>query len=94
MKKKIIQVPVIVGKGSEQFFVEKDVKISPPSPAIFKIENIERRCILPTLRNSGKVIFNAYIWKNVTYRLLRMSATELSMVRLFMLPSRSRLAGL
>ena len=38
MKKKILQVPVVVGKGSAQFFIEKDVKISPPSPPIYKIE--------------------------------------------------------
>ncbi len=69
MKKKIIQVPVIVGKGSEQFFVEKDVKISPPSPTIFKIENIEKKVYITDAHViPGKVIFNAYIWKNVTYK--------------------------
>lgn len=69
MKKKILQVPVIVGKGSEQFFVEKDIKISPPSPAIYKIEKIDKKVYITDAHViPGKVIFNAYIWKNVTYK--------------------------
>jgi hypothetical protein len=69
MKKKILQVPVIVGKGSAQFFIEKDVKISPPSPPIYKIEKIDKwvdvyDChVIP-----GKVIFNAFLWKNIAYK--------------------------
>ena len=42
MKKKVIQVPIIVGKGSEQFFVEKEIKIS-PKPTYNKIEKIDKR---------------------------------------------------
>jgi hypothetical protein len=69
LKKKVLQVPVIVGKGSEQFFVEKDVKISPPSPAIYKIEHIDKKVIITDAHViPGKVIFNAYIWKNVLYK--------------------------
>jgi hypothetical protein len=69
MKKKIIQVPVIVGKGSAQFFVEKDVTISPPSPPIFKIEDIKKKVfIIDAHVIPGKVIFNAKIWKNVVYK--------------------------
>lgn len=69
MKKKILQVPVIVGKGSEQFFVEKDVTISPPSPPIFKIVEIEKKVIITDVSViPGKVIFNAFIWKNVIYK--------------------------
>jgi hypothetical protein len=69
MKKKILQVPVIVGKGSEQFFVEKDVTISPPSPPIFKIVEIEKKVVVTdTSVIPGKVIFNAFIWKNVIYK--------------------------
>lgn len=69
MKKKILQVPVIVGKGSAQFFVEKDATISPPSPPIYKVEKIDKwvdvysYSVIP-----GKVIFNAYLWKNITYK--------------------------
>ena len=69
MKKKIIQVPVIVGKGTEQFFVEKEVKISPPNPPIFKIEKIDKKVVITDAHViPGKVIFNAYIWKNVAYK--------------------------
>lgn len=69
MKKKVLQVPVIVGKGSEQFFVEKDVTIAPPSPPIFKIEEIDKKVVITdTDVIPGKVIFNAYIWKNVIYK--------------------------
>lgn len=69
MKKKILQVPVIVGKGSAQFFVEKDVTISPPSPPIFKIEEIDKKVVITDVSViPGKVIFNAFIWKNVIYK--------------------------
>ena len=36
MGKKELQVPVVVGVGSEQFFIEKEIKVSPPSPPILK----------------------------------------------------------
>lgn len=69
MKKKILQVPVIVGKGSEQFFIEKDVTIPQSNPPIFKIEKIDRKVIVTDANViPGKVIFNAFIWKNVTYK--------------------------
>jgi len=69
MKKKILQVPVIVGKGSAQFFVEKDVTISPPSPPIYKIEEIDKKVIVTEAHViPGKVIFNAVLWKNVIYK--------------------------
>ena len=69
MKKKILQVPVIVGKGSEQFFIEKDVTIPQSNPAIFKIEKIDRKVVVTDASViPGKVIFNAFIWKNVTYK--------------------------
>jgi hypothetical protein len=69
VKKKIIQVPVVVGKGATQIFLEKDIKISPPSPPIYKIEKIDKWVdvysyhVIP-----GKVIFNAYLWKNIAYK--------------------------
>ena len=69
MKKKILQVPVIVGKGSEQFFVEKDLCLAPSSPPIYKIEKIDKKVVITDASViPGKVIFNAYIWKNVTYK--------------------------
>lgn len=69
MKKKILQVPVIVGKGSAQFFIEKETQISPPSPPIYKIEQVDKKvivvdaCVIP-----GKILFNAYLWKNIVYK--------------------------
>ncbi len=69
MKKKVLQVKVIVGKGSDQFFVENDVTISPPSPPIFKIEEIDKKVIITDVDViPGKVIFNAILWKNVIYK--------------------------
>ncbi|MGI6083909.1 MAG: DUF3794 domain-containing protein [Acetivibrionales bacterium] len=69
MKKKILQVPVIVGKGSEQFFIEKDIKLAPSSPAIYKIEKIDKKVFVTDANViPGKVIFNAFLWKNVTYK--------------------------
>ncbi len=69
MKKKILQVPVIVGKGSEQFFVEKDLCIAPSNPPIYKIEKIDKKVVITDASViPGKVIFNAYIWKNITYK--------------------------
>lgn len=69
MKKKTIQVNVIVAKGSEQFFVEKDVQISPPSPPIFKVEEIDKKVIIIDSQViKGKVIFNAKLRKNVIYK--------------------------
>ena len=69
MKKKILQVPVIVGKGSEQFFVEKDLCIAPSNPPIYKIEKIDKKVVIIDANViPGKVIFNAYIWKNITYK--------------------------
>lgn len=69
MKKKVIQVPIIVGKGSAQFFVEKEIKISPPNPPIYKIEKIDKKVVITDAHViPGKVIFNAYIWKNVAYK--------------------------
>jgi len=69
MKEKILQVPVIVGKGSEQFFVEKDICLAPSSPPIYKIEKIDKKVVVTDANViPGKVIFNAYIWKNITYK--------------------------
>ena len=69
MKKKILQVNVVVGKGSGQFFVEKDVTISPPSPPIFKIEENDKKAFITSADViPGKVMFNAVLWKNVIYK--------------------------
>ena len=69
MKEKILQVPVIVGKGSEQFFVEKDITLAPSNPPIYKIESIDKKVVVTEAHViPGKVVFNAFIWKNITYK--------------------------
>ena len=79
MKKKILQVPVIVGKGSEQFFVEKDLCIAPSNPPIYKIEKIDKKVVIIDANViPGKVIFNAYIWKTLLTKPWRMFVTGLS----------------
>lgn len=65
---KTLQVPVITGEGEGQFFVEKDTRISPPSPPVFKIKEIKKRVEIITAKViRGKVIFNALLWKTVVY---------------------------
>lgn len=67
--KKTLQVPVIVGEGEAQFFIEKDICISPPSPPVYKIEDIKKWIDVYSLKViCGKVIFNAYLWKNIVYK--------------------------
>ena len=44
MKKKILQVPVIVGKGSEQFFVEKDLALHHPILRYIKLRRLTKSC--------------------------------------------------
>lgn len=68
MAKKILQVPVIVGKGSGQFFIEKDIKISPPSPPVYEIKEIKKWIEVYDYKAiPGKVIFNAWLWKDIYY---------------------------
>jgi hypothetical protein len=69
MAKKILQVPVIVGKGSGQFFIEKDIKISPPSPPVYEIKEIKKWIDVYDIKAiPGKVIFNAWLWKDINYK--------------------------
>jgi hypothetical protein len=69
MMKKVLQVPVIVGEGSEQFFIEKDICISPPSPPVYRVEGIEKWIEVTSSKViCGKVIFNALLWKNINYK--------------------------
>ncbi len=65
---KTLQVPVIVGEGEAQFFIEKDTRISPPSPPVFKIKEIKKWVEIVSAKViKGKVIFNALLWKTVVY---------------------------
>ena len=67
--KKTLQVPVIVGEGEAQFFIEKDICISPPSPPVYKIEDIKKWIEVYSAKViCGKVIFNAYLWKDIVYK--------------------------
>ncbi|HOQ75712.1 MAG TPA: DUF3794 domain-containing protein [Thermoclostridium sp.] len=69
MGKKELQVPVVVGVGSEQFFIEKEIKVSPPSPPIFEIKEIKKWVEVYDVKViPGKVIFNAYLWKDINYK--------------------------
>jgi len=69
MGKKELQVPVVVGVGSEQFFIEKEIKVSPPSPPIFEIKEIKKWIEVYDVKViPGKVIFNAYLWKDINYK--------------------------
>ncbi len=69
VKEKVLQVPVIVGEGSGQFFVEKEIKISPPSPPVFMVKEIKKWIdVYNTKVIPGKVIFNAWIWKDINYK--------------------------
>jgi len=44
--KKIIQVPVIKGKGEKQHLVVKEFTISPPSPPIFRILDVDKKVVI------------------------------------------------
>lgn len=69
MKKKILQVPVVIGSGTSQFFIEKDIIISPPSPPVYRIEKIDKWVeVISMSVIPGKVLFNAFLWKNITYK--------------------------
>jgi hypothetical protein len=72
MPKKTLQVPVIVGTGSAQFFIENDLTISPPSPPVYMIKEIKKWIeIYNTKVIPGKVIFNAWIWKDINYKTVK-----------------------
>lgn len=68
MCKKVLQVPVIVGEGSEQFFIDKEITVSPPSPPVYEVKDIKKWIdVYSTKVIKGKVIFNAYLWKDINY---------------------------
>jgi hypothetical protein len=69
MGTKILQVPVIIGKGEEQFFIEKEICFASPIPAVYKVISIDKWVeVYDKKATCGKVIFNAYLWKNITYK--------------------------
>ncbi len=44
--KKIIQVPVVIGKGEKQYLVVKEDCISPPSPPVFRIVDVDKEVVV------------------------------------------------
>ncbi|MBV7273015.1 DUF3794 domain-containing protein [Clostridiaceae bacterium UIB06] len=82
--KKLIQVPKIIGFGKKQEFVVRELTISPPSPAVFRIEDIDKIVVItdfkliPLNTNNygrkvcdkffGKVIIDGYVDKNINYK--------------------------
>ena len=69
MGEKILQVPVVVGKGEQQFFIEKEINITPPCPPVFMVKEIKKWIdVYDMTAIRGKVIFNAYLWKDINYK--------------------------
>lgn len=68
-KKKLIQVPVVKGFGEEEFFVEKEICIAPPAPPVYKVKDIKKWVeIADTKVIKDEVVFNAFLWKDITYK--------------------------
>lgn len=69
MCKKLLQVPVVVGKGEQQFFVEKEICITPPCPPVYMVKEIKEWVeVYDAKVICGKVLFNAYLWKDINYK--------------------------
>ncbi len=82
--KKLIQVPKIIGFGEKQEFVVQELTISPPSPAVFRVKDIDKIVVItdfklvplsmdnygPKICDKffGKVIINGYVDKNINYK--------------------------
>ena len=68
MRYKLIQVPVVKGKGSEQFFVEKEISVPCACPPIYSIKDIKKSVdVFDVKVIKGKVIFNAFLRKDIVY---------------------------
>jgi hypothetical protein len=57
--KKILQVPTIIGKGEKQHLVVKEVKISPPSPPVFRIKDVDKEVIITDTKLVPSVKFDS-----------------------------------
>ena len=69
MVTKTLQVPVIVGEGEDEFFIEKDINVSPPSPPVFMVKDVKEWVDVYSYKViKGKVLFNAYLWKDINYK--------------------------
>jgi len=68
-EKKLIQVPVVVGVGEDQFFVEKEIRISPPCPPVYMVKEIKKWIDVYDVKViHGKILFNAFLWKDINYK--------------------------
>lgn len=83
-QKKLIQVPRIIGFGENQQFVVEELTISPPSPAVFRIEDVDKTVVITDFKLVplnmdnykskncdkffGKVIIDGYVDKNINYK--------------------------
>lgn len=81
---KLLQVPVIVGWGEKQELVVQRLTISPPSPALFRIIDIDKKVVITDFKlitlpmdearsksKEGcwaKVIIDGFIDKNINYK--------------------------
>lgn len=69
MAKKTLEVPVVVGTGTGQFFIETDIVFSPP---VFMVKEIKKwvdiydQQVIP-----GKIIFNGWVWKDINYKTVK-----------------------
>ena len=69
MGEKILQVPVVIGKGEQQFFIEKEICITPPCPPVYMVKEIKKWIdVYDVTAICGKVLFNAYLWKDINYK--------------------------
>lgn len=66
---KVIQTKVILGKGSEDFFKELDFEF-PKGKELYMIEKIKKWIDVYDVKvvDGNKVIFNAWIYKNIAYK--------------------------
>lgn len=66
-----MQVPVIVGRGEKQELVTKVLTISPPSPPVFRIKDIDKEVVITNtllVPEAKKVIIDGFIDKNINYK--------------------------
>lgn len=87
--KKLIQTPVVVGWGEKQELVVAELTIAPPSPALFRIIDVDKEVVITDTKlvpicnrkgeHSAKVIVDGYIDKNINYKTITdFTATDIN----------------
>ena len=79
--RKMLQVPVIKGFGEKQELVVREIVISPPNPAVFRIINVDKVVTITSFKLiatsepddyqsffKAKVIIDGFIDKNINYK--------------------------